>query len=151
MQLDLAPTSKQTGISGDWGRDDGLKLGTSNLALQPLLTLSLDCPSPFMLLWGKEMKKIIPEVPSGLFHDSFPYVLLAFEVLPGMTFPKLLPSFLWVTHVVPSLVLGCCDSLFREQNEQIGPTCVPWQPGGTTSPRGTKPSQARGLSFFALG
>lgn len=95
MQLDLAPTSKQTGISGDWGRDDGLKLGTSNLALQPLLTLSLDCPSPFMLLWGKEMKKIIPEVPSRLFHDSFPYVLLAFEVLPGMTFPKLLPSFCW--------------------------------------------------------
>lgn len=96
MQLDSAPTSKQTGISGDWGRDDGLKLGTSDLAPQPLLTLSLDHPSPFMLLWGKEMEKIIPEVPSRLFCDSCPYVLLAFEVLPGTTFPKLLPSFCWI-------------------------------------------------------
>lgn len=95
MQLDSAPTSKQTGISGDWGRDDGLKLGTSNLAPQPLLSLSLDCPSPFMLLWGKEMEKIIPEVPSRLFHDSCPYASLALEVFPGGTFPKLPPSLSW--------------------------------------------------------
>lgn len=89
------PHQSTQGFSGDWGRDDGLKLGTRNLAPQPLLTLSLDRPHPFMLLWGKEMEKIIPEVPSRLFHDSCPYVPLAFEVFPGTTFPKLLPSFCW--------------------------------------------------------